>query len=115
MRGSCDRCSSSSSGKNVLAVRQNDDVFLATGNENVAVVVNIANVSGTEPAIIVEILHVVRESRLRRRFILVVPEHDVRTLDDDLAEILRRILVDPHLFVVNRLARPSRISPRRSG
>ena len=63
----------------VLAARGDDDVLLAAGDRQVAVVVELADVAGVQPAV---------DERLPRRLlVLVVALEDVRAPDQDLAVV----------------------------
>src|SRR5262249_41979093 len=61
----------------VLATRRDDDVLLATGDEQVAVLVDLAEVAGVQPA--------VDHRLLGRVVVLVIAPEDVRALDQYLA------------------------------
>ena len=78
-------------GRDVLAARGDDDVLLATGDVEEAVLVEPAEVPGVEPAVL--------ERLAGGGLVLVVALEDVRALDQHLA-----VLGDPHLHAVERPA-----------
>ena len=83
-------------GREVLAAGRDDDVLLAAGDRQVAVVVELAEVAGVQPAVAVE--------RLGGGLgVLPVAREDVRAAHQDLA-----VLGDRHLDAGQRRARPCR-------
>src|SRR5215210_4318047 len=66
-------------GGDVLAARRDDDVLLAAGDREVAVLVELAEVAGVQPAVL--------ERLARGLLVLVVALEDVRPPDQDLAVV----------------------------
>src|SRR4051794_30610883 len=85
----------------VLAVRVDDDVFLAVGDLQETVLVDLADVAGVEPAVVVD--------GLPRRIIIVpIPLHDVRPSAQNLA-----ILGDLHFDAGDDFSDRTDASPLR--
>ena len=77
--------------RQVLAARGDDDVLLAAGDEQEAVLVDAAEVAGVQPAVL--------DRAERRVVVLVVALEDVRALEQHLA-----VVADPDLEPGQRLA-----------
>ena len=77
--------------REVLAARRDDDVLLAAGDLEVAVLVELAEVAGVQPAVL--------DRAERRVVVLVVALEDVRAPDQDLA-----VVGDPDLDARQRPA-----------
>src|SRR5260370_27669852 len=75
-----------------FARRSFEQIFFAVGDEEIVVLVHIANVAGAEPAVLAE-------SFTRGLGIFIVALHDAGTLDEDFT-----IFCDADLDVVNRFA-----------
>ena len=67
-------------GRDVLAARRDEDVLLAVGDRDEAVVVDLGDVARVEPAVGVEHL-------ARRRFVLEIAGEDGRAADQELAVV----------------------------
>ena len=91
-------------GEHVFAVRQDDYVLLTSGDVDIAVVVDVADISGLEPAVVLEVFHVVSERALGGFLIFVITEHNVVALYNDFAEVLDRVFIDSDPLSVYRLA-----------
>jgi hypothetical protein len=77
-------------GRDVLAAGGDDDVLLAVGDHEVAVLVDVADVAGVDEALLVE-------RRPRRLFVVVVAGEDGVRPDEDLA-----VLGEPQLHAGER-------------